>query len=263
MNPAPTQVIEVDLQTRYGRVQGRLAVPPRPMRLAELAFNFLSMDERLINMAVTADTKAGNRISCAKGCSACCNQVVPISPAEAFMLSDMVRSFPPDRKAVILERFARTNRRLEEEGFGERYKSSGTDMESIAGMGVEYQRLNLPCPFLEDQACSIHPNRPTVCREFLATTPASHCVDPSLTEVRSVPLAVSLTECLSKLSAVVMGGEPQVIPMTLALDWAEENRELGRQAYDAGSLMGALVDLMAENLRHDEVAPPGPEGASA
>ena len=98
MNQMPSQTLEIDLPTRYGRVQGKLAVPPRPMRLAELDFNFLSMDERLISMAVAADAKEGNKVSCAKGCSACCNQIVPLSPAEAFMLFDMVRSFPPERR---------------------------------------------------------------------------------------------------------------------------------------------------------------------
>lgn len=249
MNQMPSQTLEIDLPTRYGRVQGKLAVPPRPMRLAELAFNFLSMDERLISMAVAADAKEGNKVSCAKGCSACCNQIVPLSPAEAFMLFDMVRSFPPERRAHVLERFTKVRTRLETEGFGERYQAPAANMDEMAEMGNSYQKLNLPCPFLEEDACSIHPNRPTVCREFLATTPAARCDDPSVHEVRAVPLAVSLTECLSKLSAMVIGGEPQVIPLTLALDWAEANQELGRQQYDAGSLMGAFVDLIAENLR--------------
>ncbi len=249
MNPTANQVIEIDLKTRYGHVQGKLAIPPLPIRLSELAYSFLSMDERLIQMASTADTKAGNKISCAKGCSACCSQLVPISPAEAFMLFEMVRSFPLNRKTAILEKFAQTNNRLGMADFEERYLSLKQDKHRVEKMGREYQRLGLPCPFLEEDACSIHPNRPTACREFLATTPASNCIDPFLSEVRSVPLAVSLTECLSKLSAIVMGGEPQVIPLTLALNWAAENQDLGRQTFEAKYLLETLVELMAENLR--------------
>jgi Fe-S-cluster containining protein len=36
----------------------------------------------------------------------------------------------------------------------------------------------MPCPFLEDESCSIHPDRPLVCREYLVTSPAELCAGP-------------------------------------------------------------------------------------
>jgi hypothetical protein len=56
---------------------------------------------------------------------------------------------------------------------------------------------------------------------------------------------VTFTECLSKVSAMVMGGEPQVIPLSLALDWAETNLEAGSRRYDPAALMSAMFQFMS------------------
>lgn len=242
---AQPQVLSIDMTTPFGRLKGRLQVPPQPIRLSELAYNFLAFDDQLIRMASGADAKAGHSISCRKGCSACCNQIVPVSPAEAWMLLDLVRSFPPERRAAVLARFQAIRDRLAAEDFGSRFQFQAASLEEMADMSSAYQALRMDCPFLEDHACSIHPGRPMICREFLATTPAEHCQTPDETLVRTVPLAVRFTECLSKVSAMVMGGEPFVIPLTLALEWAEDNREAGAKRYDAAALMAAMFHFMS------------------
>lgn len=244
MGSSQPQVLEIDMQTAYGRLKGRLAVPPHPIRLSELAFSLLSLDERLIDMAAAADLKGGHRVSCRKGCSACCRQVVPLSPAEAWMLADMVRSMPLERRTLLLERFTAIHARLHDAGFAPRFRDTAFAPERIVEMSQEYQGMGMDCPFLEDRACSIHPDRPTACREFLATTPAEWCAEPGSHPVRTVPLAASFTECLSKVSAMVLGGEPQVIPLSLALDWAEANREAGQRRYDPAALMAAMFHFM-------------------
>jgi len=43
-------------------------------------------------------------------------------------------------------------------------------------------------PFLDDEACSIHAERPLACREFLVTSAAKHCAQPSDRTVERVPL---------------------------------------------------------------------------
>ncbi|MEO7095807.1 MAG: hypothetical protein ABI175_21285, partial [Polyangiales bacterium] len=88
-------MIKLDLRTRFGRLQAQLGVPAKPMRLAELAWNAMSFDERLISTAVKKDLADGTRsISCKEGCGACCRQLIPLSPPEAWMIADVVRSMP-------------------------------------------------------------------------------------------------------------------------------------------------------------------------
>ncbi|HKP95702.1 MAG TPA: YkgJ family cysteine cluster protein [Fibrobacteria bacterium] len=239
------RMLQIDLQTRFGRIKGNLAVPPGSVRLPELAWNAMAIDEKLIGMAVASEARQGRQVSCRKGCGACCRQAVPLSPAEAFMIADVVSAFPPERKQRTLERFADAKERLRAGGFGDRSLGGGASEHEILDLGLDYFRQGIPCPFLEDESCSIHPNRPSACREYLVTSPAANCSEPGVKPIQAVPTAGSLTEALSKLSAMLLGGEPRVIPMTLALEWAMENREAGRERHDAAALMAALVEFLS------------------
>ena len=245
------RAIRIDVRTRFGRLQGNLAVPPAPMRLSELAWNAMAFDERLVGMAVKAEAALGREVSCKKGCGACCRQAVPLSPAEAWMIADVVAAMPAERKAAVLERFSDAHGRLQEAGFGDKVLTGAGEAE-VNRLGIDYFRLGIPCPFLEEESCSIHPSRPSACREYLVSSPAENCSDPGGKEIRGIPTALSLTDALSRLSAMVMGGEPQAIPMTLALEWATAHRDAGRERYDAAQLMGALFSLLG-----------APEGESA
>lgn len=241
--PRP-RMLDIDIETSIGKLKGRIGVPPGPIRLAELAFNFLPLDDRLISMATASDRKAGHAPSCKRGCTACCRQIIPVSPAEAWMLDDLLRSMPSDRQARLLEVFRHSRDRLETAGFGERYLQTAGSIERLAAMSVEYQGLDLDCPFLEEGACGIYAQRPAICREYLATTPAEDCSEVGEKPVRTVPMAASFTECLAKVSAMVMGGEPQVIPLVLALEWAEANREEGRKRYDPVAMLEAMFHFL-------------------
>lgn len=251
------RAMRIDIRTRYGNLQGNLAVPPVPMRLSELAWNAMAFDERMVGMAVKAEAAQGREVSCRKGCGACCRQAVPLSPAEAWMIADVVAAMPAERKAAVLERFSSAHARLREAGFGDKVLK-GAGEEEMSKVGIDYFRLGIPCPFLEEDACSIHPSRPSACREYLVSSPAENCSDPGGKEIRGIPTALSLTDALSRLSAVVMGGEPQAIPMTLALEWASAHRDEGRNRYDAAQLMGTLFSILGEPAAGAPPAGAGP-----
>lgn len=243
-SPGAPRVLRLDIRTRHGALRGNLAVPPGEMRLAELAWNVMALDDRLVSMAEKSEAAAGRRVSCAKGCGACCRQAVPVSPAEAWMLSELVASLPADKRSGALARFAEARARLSEAGFGNR-SLAGADRPALERLGYDYFRLGVPCPFLEDEACSIHAQRPSACREFLAVSPAEFCSDPASRPVRNVPMAVSLTDALSRLCAAVLGGEPVAIPLALAPEWAADHAEDGRRRFDSLLLMGTLFDILA------------------
>jgi Fe-S-cluster containining protein len=214
------------------------------MRLAELAWNVMALDDRLVAMAAKAEAEAGRAVACAKGCGACCRQAVPVSPAEAWMLAEHTASLPAARRETVFARFAETRTRLAEAGFGDR-STGGGDRRALESVGLDYFRLALPCPFLEDEACSIHPQRPSACREFLAVSPAEYCSDPGNLPVRNVPMPASVTNALSRVCAAALGGEPTAIPLALALDWAAAHREEGSRGFDALQLMGSFFDILS------------------
>jgi Fe-S-cluster containining protein len=246
--PAPLgapRSLRIDIRTRYGALKGNLAVPPGEMRLAEFAWNLMALDDRMVGMAAKAEAGAGRTVTCAKGCAACCRQAVPLSPAEAWMLADHVAAFPAEKRETVLGRFAEARRRLFEAGFAER-SLSGAGRASMERLGFDYFRLGIPCPFLEEEACSIHPQRPSACREFLAVSPAEYCSDPGNRPVRNVPMAASLTDAFSRLCATLLGGEPTAIPLPLALEWAAGHREEGSRRFDGLLLMETFFGILAD-----------------
>ncbi len=125
----------------------------------------------LVN-AVVAAAEYGSTISCRKGCGACCRQLVPVSRSEGERLLDLIEAMPPERRAEIEERFAAAEAILEPAGVGK--SPDKTDRE----LSTAYFALGVPCPFLEDESCSIHIERPLVCREYLVTSPAELCAGP-------------------------------------------------------------------------------------
>ena len=50
--------------------------------------------------------------------------------------------------------------------------------EERTELAYEYFKHGIACPFLEDESCSIHPDRPMACREYLVSSPAENCRAP-------------------------------------------------------------------------------------
>ena len=231
-------MIKLDLRTRFGRLQAQLAAPTQPMRLAELAFNALGFDERLVSMAVKTDLKDGTReIACKKGCGACCRQLVPLSPPEAWMIADVVRAMPPEQRAAVLERFEAVLVALNQSPLAGRSLSEKDDPADVLEIGFQFYELGLACPFLVDESCSIHPQRPSVCREYLVTSPAEECVQLRAKKWRRIPTAMRVSEALCRVAAKVLNTTTEIVPMHMAVHWALEHEEEGRRTYDGKMLL--------------------------
>ena len=97
----------------------------------------------------------------------------------------------------------------------------------------------MPCPFLEDESCSIHPERPLVCREYLVTSPAELCAGPKQEGV--TPVAVP------KVSLAARGLQEEKddwFPLAMLMAWARTRAAQGDATDRAG--MGAAVLEAAE-----------------
>jgi Fe-S-cluster containining protein len=105
-----------------------------------------------------------------------------VSRTEGERLLQLIDALPAERRESLLARFAAAETAIERAGLTDR--GGRTDRE----LSAAYFALGLPCPFLEDESCSIHPERPLVCREYLVTSPAALCSGP--TQEGVTPLAV-------------------------------------------------------------------------
>jgi Fe-S-cluster containining protein len=162
----------------------------------------------LVN-AVVAAAEAGKPVSCRKGCGACCRQLVPISRSEGERLLDLVEAMPKERRAEIKRRFAAAEAVLEPAGFG---KPAGkTDRE----LSTSYFALGVPCPFLEEESCSIHTERPLVCREYIVTSPAELCAGPVQEGVTPVPVPK-----FSLAARKLQDEKDEWFPLALLMAWS-------------------------------------------
>lgn len=224
-SPRPsTTTLSVTLKLSDVPVAAEITVPTEPLELRAMLPVFRSLAETIIGRAVEAETAQGRSISCRSGCGACCRQLVPISEVEAGLLADLVAGFSEPRRSTIRARFAEAGRRLEEAGLAERLRHPETlTGDAIRPFGLRYFEQGIPCPFLEDESCSIYEDRPVACREYLVTSPAEHCARPSAETIQCVNLAARVSTAIARLSAGPNALPGAWVPLILALEWAEHH----------------------------------------
>ena len=199
-----------------------MLIPAGPTRLAELLPLFRYLTDSFVDFSVENARAQGLEVSCRKGCGACCRQLVPISGIEARRLRDMVEEMPEPRKSTILARFEAARRRLEQAGLLEKLREPRQcRAEELIPFGMDYFHQRIACPFLEEESCSIHAERPLACREYLVVTPAEHCAEPTVESVRGVELVLRTARTIRGLEAERSVHATPWVPMILALEWAD------------------------------------------
>ncbi len=164
-------------------------------------------------------------ITCRAGCGACCRQYVPISDMEARALAGLLEHMPEDRRARVRARFAEAEARLREAGMWDRLTRGGRILASEhVTLVVDYFHLGIPCPFLEDEACSIHPDRPLICREYLVVSPAIHCAKLERGKIKRLA-APQTSTALHVMDAAHDPENYNVFPLVAVLDWLRRHPE--------------------------------------
>ena len=216
-----SDVISANLRMMVGplRVETRLEVSPHPIKTQQALPALMQLVNAVVDETEKEVERKGLKISCAKGCGACCRQLVPISDVEAYHLRAVVDAMPPARRAAVEARFADVSRRLEEAGL-KQYLMAPTrqNADEAIEFGLKYFELDIACPFLEDESCSIHQDRPLVCREYLVTSPAANCA--RLAEGEIDPVQVPKMSALARTLTDPAGVQStRWAALSLALEW--------------------------------------------
>lgn len=226
-------------------IEIEIDVPVGPSKPRHLVPLLQWLTNEVVDIACEKVAAEGKAISCRAGCGACCRQLVPASQAEAYRLSELVEQFPETRRSIVRERFAKAEQRLAEAGMLEKLaEPAELDEEALHSLGIEYFRLDIACPFLEDESCSIHPDRPLACREYLVSSPAENCRHPAAGTIERVELPLKISGCLARLERGIKPGLVPWVPLALAPKWVNEHPE--PPANQAGpKLMQELVNQIA------------------
>ncbi|MBN1309564.1 MAG: hypothetical protein JXA18_16710, partial [Chitinispirillaceae bacterium] len=128
-------------------------VPDLPMRLSELVPLMQAICDKIVEQACTSATGNGEAVTCSKGCSACCRQVVPVSIPEALFLTERMEAMEPAEGTVATRRLADAMTTCRRDGLLDALLSASSDQAAI-GAAQEYFNRGIVCPFLEEGACS-------------------------------------------------------------------------------------------------------------
>lgn len=249
----PTHVTAKLNLTIFGQpVQAELTVPAGPTGGDVLVPIARELAEYLTGRMVAAVEHDGKSISCRKGCGACCRQVVPIALTEARAIHKLVQDMPEPRRSEVRARFAAATRRFAEAGLLDILATRDRPVPLTADeLGLRYFQLRVACPFLEDESCSIHPDRPIACRQYLVTSPAERCADPQPGTIDGVPVPIPVDHALMSADPEARDLVQKWLPLTLALDWVETHPEPAHQ-----STGPAIVEKFFEVLTERKLPPP-------
>jgi Fe-S-cluster containining protein len=246
----------VEFGTGPWHLRAKVSVPAGPTHLRQMLPLVQILSDSMIN-AVTKDVEQqGASVSCKKGCGACCRQMVPVSAVEARYIGDLVQRLPEPRRSQVRTRFAEALRKLSDNGLLERMlrRDQWSD-EEYKAMGREYFHQAIACPFLEDESCSIHPERPVSCREYLVTSPAENCANPTSGGVRTISFPFKMWWGLARFDPLPADTRyVPWVPLILALQWTEEHPD-DEPARPGPEL---LAELFAKLTGKERQVPPPP-----
>jgi Fe-S-cluster containining protein len=250
----------VGLNVGGRQLQMEMTVPSTPIHPKRMLPILQQMTNSFVDIAVEEDRAEGYTVSCKAGCGACCRQLVPISEIEARNLSDLVAAMPEPRQSEIRRRFDEAIKKFEEVDMLEPLRDPNrfTD-KTIRDMGIAYFAVGVPCPFLEEESCSIHPDRPLACREYLVTTPPENCKRPTADSIRQIEIPAKVSNAVIRLSEQGNSRFIPYVPMILALEWVEEHEDTMPLQTGPEILKHVLENLSGKEIDKEKTSSPSIE----
>jgi hypothetical protein len=133
-------------------------------------------------------SKQNQTITCHKGCAYCCGQLIQASLGECELITfylyqnenalcTFINTFPVWlQHAQIYPVFHLIGEAQQDRLNG---RMNDASLEQVSKALRSYWELQIPCPFIFDNACSIYEVRPWACTSVVSVSPSNWC-DPTL-----------------------------------------------------------------------------------
>lgn len=223
-----------------------VSVPNKKTKQEVLLPLFRELTQKAETLATTKLAETGTKISCTKGCGACCCQLVPVTPLEARYLIKLMESMPKAKRQKYKTRFEEAYKQLQQAQILEELLHPENIDDDIIEIGLKYFHLNIPCPFLEDSSCSIYTERPLRCREYLVTNAASHCSNPANETIQRVDYPVQMSRLLARISQPWTTCKSTWVPLSLIPEWAKLHTEESILRHSKEWVDEALIALSSQ-----------------
>jgi Fe-S-cluster containining protein len=217
-------------------------------RLAEIVPAASAICDKITEVAISHICAQGGNIPCGNACPACCNYLVSMSVPEVLYfrqefllkqkhhLNRIMRTYLHAARQIIKHR--PPNHILESAS------NSYNDPSELKILADWYASLNLTCPFLRNNQCTIYEQRPFVCREHFVTGSAKGC-RRTCGEAKAIEIPVQMGNILCRLSSKLCDIDDAVM-MPLALAWCDINKQLCECTWPAEMMVKQLVETIKE-----------------
>jgi Fe-S-cluster containining protein len=250
---APMMRVDFALAIGPRRLNASLDVPAVDVTLTQLLPVLQTLTDGVVEGAVAIAKDEGRTVSCRAGCGACCRQLVAISVFEAEALAEWIRALPPEEQAELRGRFDAALLALRDAGMLARIDaqhwgglSESERREQVSKLALDYIQLRVPCPFLREESCSIHPIRPLVCREYLVTSPPEFCTYPTRDRVSGVEIPLKLSSVLHRLAHEADFSSRGWIPLIYLFEWMRLEARPGDTVHAIGpELLHRVINKLA------------------
>ncbi len=211
---------QITLNVNGEKFEMEMTVPANAVKPTRMLPVFQAMTSSFVDLSVGEVEERGEKISCKAGCGACCRQPVPLAEIEAYRIAELVENMEEPRRSEIKKKFEDGCRHFHETGWFERMEDyANLSPEERQKTVMEYFYEGVACPFLENESCSIHKDRPLACREYLVTSPAENCAKPSAETVKMVEMTVKPSKTLRETARSENLRRLNFVPMIRALEW--------------------------------------------
>ena len=160
---------QITLSVHGAPLEMQMTVPAKSVKPHRMLPIFQQIANSFTDLGVKAVESENKKISCKKGCGACCRQPVPLAEIEAYQIAELVENLPEPRRGKVKMRFDEAAKHFHKIGWFEKLENC-KEKEEIEKTVLEYFFEGVACPFLEEESCSIHQDRPVACREYLVTS---------------------------------------------------------------------------------------------
>lgn len=220
--------------------------------LSEMVPMARSLSDRIVSAVEKQLAANGKTISCRKGCSYCCHYIVAVLSAEAFLIRDEIMALPSDERNGILQNFLNAIERIRSIKIPA-YDTKAVDGDSmkkcIENIADWHKKVDMPCAFLADNACSMYEQRPLICRECLTISAPATCKNDSDVNPESVELPVSITKAFTSAADKLEGETSGIALFPLLIPWCESNPQKAEKTWPAKMMVEYFVDAVYENMR--------------
>ena len=173
-----SEIIGLEFDILDEPIRLRIGIADEYARLSDIVPLARALSTKAALLMLGKIAKEGEYVPCCKGCSECCNYLVPVSVPEAFRIKDELLAMPTEQGGLLLQSLLDASRTIIDS------TNKGCDLSRMCDTGSEeqlcdiskwYRGLKLSCPFLSDDICASYAQRPLACREYIIICSPSIC----------------------------------------------------------------------------------------